>query len=149
MSNAIDFGVTVRGLIVDQGELFMVKHDPSAIYHALPGGHLEPGETLTDGLIRELIEETDVQPEIGHLLFVNDWVSTTHHRVEFFFWIRNGHDYRRTDTTSASHGFEIASFAFGNAADPKFGLRPPFLQKKFPRIVELGEAYPTELIRSY
>jgi ADP-ribose pyrophosphatase YjhB (NUDIX family) len=148
MPSPVNFGVTIRGLIIDQGELFMVKHEPNANYHALPGGHLEPGETLADGLIRELIEETNVRPEVGHLLFINEWVSETHHRVEFFFWIRNGHDYRRADLSAASHGFEIASLTFGDASDPKFNLLPSFLRQKFPRIIELGEAYPTELVRS-
>jgi ADP-ribose pyrophosphatase YjhB (NUDIX family) len=144
----INFAVTVRALILDQNELLMVKHQPHHKYHALPGGRLEPGETLEDGLTRELIEETTIKPELGKLLFINQWVNATHHRVEFFFWVKNAHRFRQADPASASHGYEIASFTFGDAADPKFNLLPKFLQQRFPHLLELGENYPIELVRS-
>jgi ADP-ribose pyrophosphatase YjhB (NUDIX family) len=142
------FDVTVRGLIIDQNELLMVTHTPDAPYHALPGGRLEPGETLENGLIRELTEETGITATIGPLLFVNQWLSPTHHRVEFFFWVYNGADFRHADPTSASHGFELASIIFGNAADPAFNLLPAFLQTEFPQLLKLGDRYTLRLINS-
>lgn len=36
------------------------KHDPQAGHWALPGGFLEMGETLEEGVLRELAEETGV-----------------------------------------------------------------------------------------
>jgi ADP-ribose pyrophosphatase YjhB (NUDIX family) len=149
MSNTLNFAVTCRAIIVDEGELFMVNHDPKFKFYALPGGRLEVGEHISDCMVRELIEETTIKPDVGKLLIVNDWVGDTHQRVEFFFWVRNGADYRRADTAHASHGFEINAFAFGNPADPKYGLLPKFMQQKFPDIVRLGEDFPTELVRSY
>ncbi len=142
------FAVTVRAIIVDKGELFMVKHKPTHTYHALPGGRLEAGETLRDGLVRELIEETTIRPEVGPLLFINEWISLANHRVEFFFWIRNAADYHQANPAAASHGFEIAEAVFGNATDPKYGLLPSFLPQRFPHILELGEHYPTEMVQS-
>lgn len=126
----------------------MVKHRPEHTYYALPGGRLEVGESLAEGLKRELLEETNVGAEIGRLLFINEWIGHTNHRVEFFFWVNNGADYRNANPAKASHGFEITDLIFGNAADPKFNLLPNFLQKKFPKLIELGEHYPTEMIRT-
>ncbi|SBS31852.1 CTP pyrophosphohydrolase [Marinomonas spartinae] len=40
--------------------------DPSLI--AIPGGHIEPGESQLDTLIRELKEELDVIPDSHHYL---------------------------------------------------------------------------------
>jgi ADP-ribose pyrophosphatase YjhB (NUDIX family) len=142
------FAVTVRALIIDRGELFMVKHKPHHTYHALPGGRLEIGETLEDGLTRELIEETTIRPELGPLLFINQFINDRDHRVEFFFWVKNAAAYRSANPQAATHGFEITSFGFGDPTDPKLNLLPEFLQKRFPRLLELGEGYPTELIRS-
>jgi len=148
MQSAPQFAVTIRAIIVDQGQLLMVKHQPGHNYHALPGGRLEIGESLEHGLTRELLEETNVHAQIGRLLFINEWISHTHHRVEFFFWVKNPAAFRAANPHQATHGFEIAELIFGDAANPKLNILPTFLQKKFAQIVELGENYPTEMIRS-
>jgi ADP-ribose pyrophosphatase YjhB (NUDIX family) len=148
MQNHSKFAVTVRALIVDHGELLMVKHRAGHPYHALPGGRLEIDEPLRGGLTRELIEETAIKPDVGRLLFINDWVSPERHRVEFFFWVRNAAAYRHADPKQATHGFEISSLIFADATDPQFNLLPSFLRQRFPRLLELGEAYPTELVQS-
>jgi 8-oxo-dGTP diphosphatase len=149
MSHPANFAVTVRALIVDQGQLLMVKHDPKFNFYALPGGKLEVGEHTTDAMERELFEELSVKADVGKLLIVNDWVGPRDHRVEFFFWIRNSADFRQANTATASHGFEIADVTFGNPTDPKFSLLPSFLREKFNTIARLGEDYPTELVRSH
>jgi ADP-ribose pyrophosphatase YjhB (NUDIX family) len=149
MTHPAHFAVTVRALIVDQDELLMVKHDPKFKYYALPGGRLETGEYTTDAVARELMEELAIKADVGNLLFVNDWVGPHDHRLELFFWINNGADFRRANTATASHGFEIADVAFGDPTDPKYHLLPSFLRKKFATIARLGNDYPTELVRSY
>jgi ADP-ribose pyrophosphatase YjhB (NUDIX family) len=146
MQKDIDFGITVRGLIVDRGELLMVQHGAELDYYALPGGHLEPGERLKDAMARELLEETGVTARVGNAIIVNDWLNTEHQRVEFFFWILNPADFRGYNTKTASHGYELSNILF---ADPKdYHLLPHYLVEKFPRIRELGNDYPMELIQS-
>jgi ADP-ribose pyrophosphatase YjhB (NUDIX family) len=149
MQNSPTFAVTVRAIIVDQTQLFIVKHNPKHSHRALPGGRLEPGETLEDGLTRELIEETSIHPEIGPLLFINQWVSPSIHRIEFFFWIHNAKDYHQANPSEASHGFEISEFGFRQADDPSLNLLPSFLGQRFPEILKLGENFPTEIVRSF
>jgi ADP-ribose pyrophosphatase YjhB (NUDIX family) len=148
MSNQT-FAVTIRALVIDQNQLLMVKHKPHHTYHALPGGRLEVGETIQDGLIRELIEETAVKPDVGKLIFINQFINATDHRVEFFFWIKNAADYRQADPTKATHGFEIAEILCSDAADPTLNLLPEFLQKKFSKLIELGEKHPLEIVSSF
>jgi ADP-ribose pyrophosphatase YjhB (NUDIX family) len=146
MQKPPDFGVTVRAIIIDRGELLMVQHIGTSGYYALPGGHLEPGERLTDAMVRELKEETGVTARVGNALFVNDWLNPNHQRVELFFWILNGADFRNADVKSASHGYEITNILF---ADPKtYNLLPHYLVEKFPRIKQLGNDYPMELLQS-
>jgi ADP-ribose pyrophosphatase YjhB (NUDIX family) len=72
----------VRGLIIDeQHRIFLVKHSYVRGWH-LPGGGVEPGETLIDALIRELAEEGNIEPTAPprlHGVFFNDRASRRDH----------------------------------------------------------------------
>jgi 8-oxo-dGTP diphosphatase len=54
----------------DQGRLLLIKrgHEPGAGLWSLPGGRIEPGETDTEALVRELREETGLIAEPGRLV---------------------------------------------------------------------------------
>jgi 8-oxo-dGTP diphosphatase len=54
----------------DKGRLLLIKrgHEPSAGLWSLPGGRIEPGETDTEALVREMREETGLMVEAGRLL---------------------------------------------------------------------------------
>jgi 8-oxo-dGTP diphosphatase len=54
----------------DQGRLLLIKrgHAPGAGLWSLPGGRIEPGETDTEALVREMREETGLVIEAGRLI---------------------------------------------------------------------------------
>lgn len=54
----------------DQGRLLLIRrgHPPGAGLWSLPGGRVEPGETDTEALIREMREETGLVVDPGGLL---------------------------------------------------------------------------------
>lgn len=62
---------------------------------SIPGGKLEWGEKVTDGLRREVREETALDVELGGLIDVVDSVSrdemgaVTRHYVLIDFWVRH------------------------------------------------------------
>ena len=61
----------VGAVVTDpQGRLLMIKrgHEPGAGLWSIPGGRIEPGETDSEALVREMIEETSLTVEVGRLL---------------------------------------------------------------------------------
>jgi len=72
----------VRAVVVDgQGRIFLVRHSYVAGWH-LPGGGVEPGETLITALARELHEEGNIalaETPVLHGVFFNSRVSRRDH----------------------------------------------------------------------
>lgn len=101
--------VKVRGVIIHENKLFIVKHIGTG-YMALPGGHLEYGEDVITCLKRELVEELGVMPEIGKLLYINTFIEKKNNTeyVEFFFEVKNGKDYLNIDGLERTHAHELA-----------------------------------------
>lgn len=77
-------GMTIgaRGVVVnDSGDVLLVKHSVFSGWH-LPGGGVEPGETLCHALARELREEANIEiarhPRL-HGVFFNARISRRDH----------------------------------------------------------------------
>jgi 8-oxo-dGTP pyrophosphatase MutT (NUDIX family) len=98
----------VRGLVIDDANhVFLIRHSYVAGWH-LPGGGVEPGETLLDALIRELAEEGNIEPTAPpmlHGVFFNGRVSRRDHVAVFVL-----RDFRQTATPVPNH--EIVAHGF-------------------------------------
>ncbi len=67
----------VGAVVVDRGRVLLVQrgHEPSKGKWSLPGGMLELGESLTDGVAREVQEETGLIVESIELIELIDRVQ--------------------------------------------------------------------------
>jgi 8-oxo-dGTP pyrophosphatase MutT (NUDIX family) len=76
----------VRALVIDENRrIFLVQHSYVRGWH-LPGGGVEPGETVIDALVRELAEEGNIEPTAPprlHGVFFNDRASRRDHVAVF------------------------------------------------------------------
>lgn len=68
-----DFNIRVTGILIENNKILLVKQRVSEKRNwSLPGGKLEQGETLEQGIIREMKEETGLDVEIIRLLYLCD-----------------------------------------------------------------------------
>lgn len=79
--------IRVGAVIWQDDNLLLVRHerkDPASgnimTYWLLPGGGVEFGESLSEALEREVLEETRLKVKIGPLLFVSDTIPPDLHR---------------------------------------------------------------------
>ena len=94
--------VRVCGIAVDGDRLLLVNLRNVTHGGDLwcpPGGGMAFGESATETLRREFLEETGLEVEPGELLFVNEFIGNGLHAVELFFQVRvtggvlrRGHD---------------------------------------------------------
>ena len=73
-----DFVTVAAGaVIVEDGSLLLVQraNEPGAGRWAVPGGRVEPGETLAEAAIREVQEETGLEVAIRDIAWVGDSIG--------------------------------------------------------------------------
>jgi 8-oxo-dGTP diphosphatase len=83
-ASAMDFGVRVAAVVEREGSLLLVRHqkpgrDP---YWVLPGGRLEPGETIPECAGRELAEETHLRASFSGVLYVSEFHKDGRHTID-------------------------------------------------------------------
>jgi mutator protein MutT len=81
--------VSVGAVIVDEGRVLLVRrgNEPMKGHWTLPGGLLELGETLSDGVMREVREETGLIVEVLELIELLDRIHREETRVRYHYVI--------------------------------------------------------------
>ena len=97
-----------RGMVLDaENRVFLIKHTYSDGWQ-MPGGGVEPGETLLEALSRELMEEGRIEmtaPPALHAIYFHPLYSIRDHVA--LYVVR---DFRQTELPKANH--EIAAHGF-------------------------------------
>lgn len=123
--------INVRGITFKDGKLLTQQLTPGSDgivrdYWCTPGGGIDDGESLHEGLHREMVEETGIAPKIGKLLFIQQFHDGAKEQLEFFFHIENPDDYESIDLAATTHGIqEVANVAFIDPAQNN--ILPAFL----------------------
>ena len=67
------FNIRITGILIEENQILLVRQKLSEKRSwSLPGGRLERGETISEGMIREMKEETGLDVEIIRMLYLCD-----------------------------------------------------------------------------
>ena len=81
ISQGAEIHVGCAGLLFDENhEKFLLTKRADNGQWCIPGGHMEPGESVAETVIREILEETGLEVEIVKLIGV---YSSPHIKVEY------------------------------------------------------------------
>ena len=83
--------IRVRGIVIENNQLLLIKrvkreNNKENIYYVFPGGGLEDGETLEEGVKREVLEELGIDVEVLGMRYLENY----NHTDTYFFnckWI--------------------------------------------------------------
>ena len=79
--------VRVAAAVIGNGKLLIVKHEKRGrTWWCLPGGGLEPGETLSACAERELLEETGLKVKAGRIIYLGELILPEEHLLDVFIW---------------------------------------------------------------
>ncbi|MBA2345511.1 MAG: NUDIX domain-containing protein [Rubrobacter sp.] len=83
-ASGMDFGIRVGAVVERDGALLLVRHKKPdrEPYWVLPGGRLEPGETIPECAEREISEETGLSGSFAGILNVSEFLKEGRHTVD-------------------------------------------------------------------
>ena len=86
---------SAKAIIIRDGKLLAIElRDAGETWYILPGGGQDPGETLTEALSRECLEETGAAVKVGRLAYIREYIGRNHefagtdsetHTIDFMF----------------------------------------------------------------
>lgn len=84
-----DFNIRVTGILIENEKILLVKQKVNDKRNwSLPGGKLEQGETIEQGIIREMKEETGLDVEIIRLLYLCDVSASNNTLLHISFLLK-------------------------------------------------------------
>ena len=134
----------VRVIVLDEeNRILMVKHEhPERTVWMVPGGGIEEGESSAQAAVREVLEETGLQVEIGGLIWHVEEVSERGQRFVNFFratvtggQMKLGHDPELGDSEQVLADIRFMSREEVAALE---NLYPEFLRHKLWQHLEQG-----------
>jgi 8-oxo-dGTP diphosphatase len=89
------FNIRVYGILINDKQEVLIsdEHRFKTAFTKFPGGGLEFGEGIADGLKREFQEELNLEIEVGDLFYVNDFLQTSkfddsYQLISFYYYVK-------------------------------------------------------------
>ncbi len=138
---AREFLVRACGILIHDLAILAQEADDGrgGTSYALPGGHLEFGETLTECMSREIYEESGLNVEAEKLVYVHEnfysLKGVTTHEIGFYFLVDLNAEFPAPDPAGyiPSREPHIRMRLLPLAGLASLPLMPPFLRDQLPR----------------
>jgi ADP-ribose pyrophosphatase YjhB (NUDIX family) len=134
-----EFLVRACGILLHDGSVLAQESgDGRGVTYALPGGHLEFGETLSACLSREIFEESGLNVEAEKLVYVHENFYSLNrirtHEIGFYFLVDLNAEFPRPDAKGyiPSREAHIRMRLLPLAQLATFPLMPTFLRDELP-----------------
>ena len=143
--------MTVAAVIEQNGKFLLVEEEPEAgsgLFINQPAGHLDPGESIIQGAIRETLEETAYTFVPEFLVGIYHWhsqrIDTTYIRFAFGGCVTHHDPHRVLDTGI----LQAAWFSPEEVNQMIQRHRSPLVMQCI-RDYQAGKRYPLELLMHY
>lgn len=78
------YRIAAKGILEQDNKILFIQYsDTKGIYYSLPGGKHETGESLSDTVVREFKEETDLDVRTEKIVMVKEFIS---HEPDVEIW---------------------------------------------------------------
>ena len=107
--NNPSFNIRVYGIVINDNQEVLVSDECRHGFSMtkFPGGGLEFGEGLMDGLKREFMEELGIDIEVKELFYVNDFLQISafneNHQLISFYYLVELSGNSKIDTQKSGH----------------------------------------------
>ncbi|TNE73317.1 NUDIX hydrolase [bacterium] len=138
--------VRVNAIIMNGDSVLLVKlHAPTSEhpFWMPPGGGLEVGETLEDGVKREVLEETGLEVTESQLWYITEYIKEPWHAIEFYYKCEVSHFDAVLGSDPELEVQYLQGIAWFNVFDtPSEPIKPPFLINQLRQDYQLKRSTP-------
>ena len=109
------FNYRVGAIIIDSGEILMVRNSGSPFYYTV-GGRIQFGESAQEAVLREAYEETQIHLEIDRLAYIHENFfamesdGELYHEVCMFFLMKQNSSIRKMKQLSFQEEYGAVEF---------------------------------------
>jgi 8-oxo-dGTP pyrophosphatase MutT (NUDIX family) len=116
--------IRTRVIVIHEHAMLLLPPADAASAWRLPGGGLEPGESLADCAVREVQEETGLSISVQSIAFLREWVVPT---------------YCALPDAAGRVGYGLEVYLYASPQHPLMTLRPESLAEPTPCWVGLSD----------
>jgi 8-oxo-dGTP diphosphatase len=127
------YGISAAALVVRDGQVLLVNHRETECYDfwVPPGGSLEGSESILECARRETREETGLEVELEHILYIQELWEPEYHFCKFFILCKGFSGNLVLTNKQEEESFLVDARFFSKADLQGITVHPEILKEQF------------------